>query len=167
MDAGKLRADITRALGDNVHRPYLHGVVRQLMAIAEKHADELADDAVAAVRGSRRRHRAGDEPMPGGEWQRPSAPVVIHVDGLLTEQDAERITERIGAHLKGALRVPDSRRWVLVKGYRDSGTIDGVYGPYAEEYADWLLAGLLEYHSSNWTKVKLSTGPEAPGAPDA
>ena len=50
--------------------------------------------------------------------------------------------------------------WVLVKGYHDSGTIDGVFGPYDEAYIDWLLKGLLEYSSSNWTKVKLSAGPE-------
>jgi hypothetical protein len=49
-----------------------------------------------------------------------------------------------------------------VKGYHDSGTINGVYGPYAEAYTDWLLKGPLEYSSSNWTKVKLSSGPEEP-----
>lgn len=54
---------------------------------------------------------------------------------------------------------PDAR-FALVKGYHDSGTIDGVYGPYTEAYIDWLLSGLLEYSSGNWTKVKLSSGPE-------
>jgi hypothetical protein len=96
----------------------------------------------------------------GGEWQQPAAPMIIQVDGLLTKEDAERVTERIGAHLKGALRVPDARRWVLVKGYHDSGRIEGVLGPYAEEYADWLLGSVLDCSSFNWTKVKLSSGPE-------
>lgn len=51
-------------------------------------------------------------------------------------------------------------RWVLVQGYHDSGTIDSVIGPYTEEHADWLLSGLLASSYSNWTKVKLSSGPK-------
>jgi hypothetical protein len=50
--------------------------------------------------------------------------------------------------------------WVLVKGYHDSGTIDGVYGPYTEAHADWLLSDLLSNAYGNWTKVKLASGPE-------
>jgi hypothetical protein len=51
-------------------------------------------------------------------------------------------------------------QWVLVQGYHDSGTIDGVYGPYTEAEADWLLAGPLSSSYGNLTKVKLSRGPE-------
>ena len=50
--------------------------------------------------------------------------------------------------------------WVLVKGYHDSGTIDGVFGPYTEDYADWLLAEPLSNSYGNWTKVRLQSGPE-------
>lgn len=50
--------------------------------------------------------------------------------------------------------------WVLVKGYHDSGTIDGVFGPYTEQYADWLLSDALDCSSCNWTKAKLKNGPE-------
>lgn len=60
----------------------------------------------------------------------------------------------------GSAAREEEPNWVLVKGYHDSGTINGVYGPYAEACIDWLLAGLLEYTSDNWTKVKLSNGPE-------
>lgn len=82
---------------------------------------------------------------------RPS-PIVIQLEigGLLTEDE------------KGSLRARliDQREWVLVKGWHDSGTIDGVYGPYTEAHIDWLMQGLLEYSSGNWTKIKLSGGPE-------
>lgn len=62
--------------------------------------------------------------------------------------------------VEGALRLPGPRCWVLVKGYHDGGTIDGVYGPYTEAHADWLLSGPLDGNYSNWTKHKLSSGPE-------
>lgn len=51
-------------------------------------------------------------------------------------------------------------RWVLVKGWHDSGGVEGVYGPYTEAHADWLLGSLLDGSTHNWTKVKLSSGPE-------
>jgi hypothetical protein len=150
MDAAKLRADITRALGSNVHQPYLHGVVRALMTIAEKHADELADEAVTAVRGNRETAAA---PVQAGLD-------VPGVDSQFTRwlrENAGRLGTRA---MIGYAEAAEATSWVLVKGYHDSGTIDGVYGPYAEAYADWLLAGPLEFTADNWTKVKLSSGPE-------
>lgn len=47
-----------------------------------------------------------------------------------------------------------------MKGYYDSGTIDGVFGPYTETHADWLLTRILDCSSYNWTKAKLGIGPE-------
>jgi hypothetical protein len=150
MDAGKLRADITRALGANVHKPYLHGVVRTLMAIAEKHADELADEAVAALRGNR---------------ETALAPVQVELSFTGTDSQFTRWLQenagRLGTRaMIGYAEAAEATRWVLVEGYHDSGTINGVYGPYTEAYIDWLLAAPLQYHSGNWTKVKLSDGPE-------
>lgn len=57
----------------------------------------------------------------------------------------------------------DEPRWVLVKGYYDTGTIDGVFGPYTEAEADWLLSNALDTSYSNWTKARLSDGPEGSG----
>jgi hypothetical protein len=50
---------------------------------------------------------------------------------------------------------PAGTNWVLVKGHHDSGTIKGVYGPYTEQQADWLLAEILDCSSYNWTKTRL------------
>lgn len=67
-----------------------------------------------------------------------------------------------GGNPPGIRTAADEPNWVLVKGYHDSGTIDGVYGPYTEAYTDWLLAEPLGNSYGNWTKVKLSSGPEEP-----
>lgn len=88
-----------------------------------------------------------------------SAPVIIHIDGLLTAEEAERAHERFAALLARALSA-EPPRWVLVKGYHDSGTIDDVFGPYSEEYANWLLRKMLDCSPNNWTMVRLSSGPE-------
>jgi len=52
---------------------------------------------------------------------------------------------------------------VLVKGWRDSGTIEAVYGPYSRDRCEWIRSELLEYASNNWTVLPLSdfTEPEA------
>ena len=55
---------------------------------------------------------------------------------------------------------PAGTNWVLVKGSHDSGTVHGVYGPYTEEHAGWLMRELLELSSYNWTMTELQTGPE-------
>lgn len=68
----------------------------------------------------------------------------------------------VRTRLNVAREIADPPNWVLVKGYHDSGTIDGVYGPYTEAYTDWLLTTVLDCSSYNWTKVKLSSGPEEP-----
>lgn len=78
--------------------------------------------------------------------------IVLRADEPLTPELADRIRAAFD---------PPEPRWVLVKGYHDSGTIDGVYGPYTEEYADWLLGNVLDGTYSNWTKARLSSGPEA------
>jgi hypothetical protein len=50
-------------------------------------------------------------------------------------------------------------RWVLVKGWHDQGGIEGVYGLYSEEEADWILSALLDLSSYNWTKARVQAGP--------
>jgi hypothetical protein len=78
---------------------------------------------------------------------------------VLSEYIRTRPIPPPAAHLDG--EQPEQANWVLVKGYHDSGTIDGVFGPYAEAHADWLLGDLLGGSTyGNWTKVKLSSGPE-------
>lgn len=75
--------------------------------------------------------------------------------------DALKTSNRLRQAVREALAEPGDARWVLVEGYHDSGAINAVYGPYSEAHIDWLLAGLLQYHSGcNWTKHKLSNGPE-------
>ena len=54
---------------------------------------------------------------------------------------------------------PAGTKFVLIKGYYDSGVIDGVYGPYTKEHAEWLLSGMLECSASNWTLAEMQTGP--------
>lgn len=62
------------------------------------------------------------------------------------------IVVKIRAHL----HTTATADWVLVKGSHDSGTIDGVFGPYSEARAGWLLANMLDTSYSNWTKIELS-----------
>lgn len=50
---------------------------------------------------------------------------------------------------------------MLVKGWHDQGGVEGVYGLYSEEQADWILRELLDCSSCNWTKARLAAGPEA------
>ena len=50
--------------------------------------------------------------------------------------------------------------WVLVKGVPGSDAIDGVYGPFTEAYADWVLHTLASDSYAYWTRHKLSSGPE-------
>lgn len=83
----------------------------------------------------------------------PCKVTILGVTVLVAQEDVRRLTERMEG-------VFGKHHWVLVKGYHDSGTINGVYGPYAEAYIDWLLGGLLKYTTDNWTKIKLSSGPE-------
>lgn len=80
--------------------------------------------------------------------------IVLRVEEPLTPELADRIREVFEPKPD-----PDAS-WVLIKGYHDSGTIDGVYGPYTEAYIDWLLAEPLSNGYGNLTKIKLSSGPE-------
>lgn len=59
-------------------------------------------------------------------------------------------------------KVWPAANWVLVQGCSGSDSIDGVYGPYTEAHADWLLKGPLASSYAYWTKHKLSSGPEEP-----
>lgn len=59
----------------------------------------------------------------------------------------------------GLSPLPEEKRWVLVKGWHDSGNVDAVYGPYEEKYVDWLLSNLLDNSTQNWMKVQLESGP--------
>ena len=81
-------------------------------------------------------------------------PAVIHIDGPLTADNAKRIEAQLNEWLN-----PAPRWFVLVKGHHDSGTIDGVFGPYTEKLCDWLLGNVLDCSSYNWTKVRLQDGP--------
>lgn len=50
------------------------------------------------------------------------------------------------------------RRFVLTKGWHDAPGIDGVFGPYSEAEADWLLA-MMDPPTQNWQKHELQRGP--------
>ena len=50
------------------------------------------------------------------------------------------------------------RTHVLVKGWRDGGTIDAVYGPYSKARCEWLaeeIAGADGASVNNWTVIEL------------
>ena len=55
--------------------------------------------------------------------------------------------------------LPPRRNWVLVKGFHDSGAIDGVFGPYTKEHAEWLLNGMLDRTGFNWTLAEMQAAP--------
>jgi len=48
---------------------------------------------------------------------------------------------------------------VLVKGYHDSGTIDGVYGPFTRSQVDF-LAEISDRGVNNYTIMELSQWPD-------
>lgn len=64
----------------------------------------------------------------------------------------------MAAGLESSIVHPAGTNWVLVKGSHDSGTIHGVYGPYSELQADWLLTHFLDCSTYNWTKAELQEG---------
>lgn len=82
--------------------------------------------------------------------------IALSINGLTTSGDQEGLRDL----LRQALDIP-RRQWVLVHGQHDSGTIEGVFGPYTEEHADWLLGSMLNATYGNWTKARLSSGPES------
>jgi hypothetical protein len=89
-------------------------------------------------------------------------PIVLRIDGKLTPEDLEEMKQRLSEALserRPPVILPPREEWVLVKGWHDSGTIDGVYGPYTEERARWLMGGMLEYASANWTLAGVQSGP--------
>jgi hypothetical protein len=45
--------------------------------------------------------------------------------------------------------------YVLVKGWHDSGNIDGVYGPYSWDQANWLLDNIADSSINNWSVIEL------------
>jgi hypothetical protein len=57
------------------------------------------------------------------------------------------------------------RACVLVKGWHDSGAIDGVYGPYSKARAEWIKEHLLDSSMQNWSVHELQDFAGA-GAPD-
>lgn len=98
---------------------------------------------------------SGDHPLP---------PTMLDISSShVTENERIFSCPHVVVTLQPETPAPAAReeppRWVLVEGCHDSGSINGVYGPYTEAYIDWLLAAPLQYHSGNWTKVKLSSGP--------
>jgi hypothetical protein len=92
----------------------------------------------------------------------PSSHVVVEVNFAPTAESPllDWIRNAVRPPRNPVRTVQDDECWVLVKGWHDQGGVEGVYGPYTEDFADWLLGHLLECSSCNWTKAKLSTGPE-------
>jgi hypothetical protein len=59
---------------------------------------------------------------------------------------------------------------VIIKGWHDSGTIDGVYGPYSQAEAQWIYEEfLVNGGGNNWTIAKIATfaSDEPPPSPEA
>lgn len=51
--------------------------------------------------------------------------------------------------------LPADARWVLIKGYHDTGGVQAAYGPYTEERARWLLDNFAGNSMHNWTLAEL------------
>ena len=65
----------------------------------------------------------------------------------------------MSAEPQAAIVHPAGTTWVLVKGWHDSGTLEGVFGPYSQDHAEWLLKEMLDNSTNNWTLMQLATGP--------
>jgi len=98
------------------------------------------------------------------------ARVTLRPDALVRPGDAETVLATltaIDARAAAIYRIlttgsPEpvwpAARWVLVKGYHDSGTIDGVFGPYTEAHADWLLSTVLDLQQLDQDQTQHGTG---------
>lgn len=88
-------------------------------------------------------------------------PLIINIGGKLTEEQAADLWKRLKAAVatRPGVVLPPRRNWVLVKGFHDSGAIDGVFGPYTKEHAEWLLNGMLDRTGFNWTLAEMQAAP--------
>ena len=49
--------------------------------------------------------------------------------------------------------------WALVKHWHDSGGIDGVYGPFAEDESAWIRDNLIGESMCAWTRMEMEKMP--------
>jgi hypothetical protein len=121
-----------------------------------------------------------DLPTAAALTVRPGDTLILGYRHQLDLADSDEILGRLRAALPGVRAVildgishlaaaapglPADRRWVLVKGYHDSGAIDGVYGPFTKAHAEWLRDGPMQYAGA-WTLAELQDITREPEAPD-
>lgn len=91
-----------------------------------------------------------------------SAPVFIGIGGDITDEQVADLKKRFEEAMAGGrphIVLQPRQDWVLIKGFHDSGAINGVFGPYTKEHAEWLLNGMLDCTGFNWTLAEMKAAP--------